>query len=185
MSGAGMTATAFDVPAKDELTVVYEKDGLKVEMLVVDHFPIDPAVGYRFSYKGRTLLISGDTTKQANLQAFSEGIDLLVHEALAPNLLLRMNAAAKKIGNPIMAKITYDVLDYHTSPVEAAEIARDAKVGHLLYYHIVPPMVIPGQDALFLDGAEDIFPEYTIGQDGVSFSLPANSSEIIKTRIGL
>ncbi|AQA19289.1 ribonuclease Z [Halioglobus japonicus] len=185
MSGAGMTAIAFDVPAKDELTVVYEKDGLKVEMLVVDHFPIDPAVGYRFSYKGRTLLISGDTTKQANLQAFSEGIDLLVHEALAPNLLLRMNAAAKKIGNPIMAKITYDVLDYHTSPVEAAEIARDAKVGHLLYYHIVPPMVIPGQDALFLDGAEDIFPAYTIGQDGVSFSLPANSSEIIKTRIGL
>jgi len=25
-----------------------------------------------------------------------------------------------------MAKITYDILDYHASPVEAAETARDA-----------------------------------------------------------
>ena len=69
--------------------------------------------------------------------------------------------------------------------VEAAEIARDAGVGHLLYYHIVPPMMFPGQSALYLNGADDIFPNYTIGQDGVAFSLPANSDGIIQTRDGL
>ena len=90
-----------------------------------------------------------------------------------------------KKGRRIMAKITYDILDYHASPVEAAETARDAGVGHLLYYHIVPPLVIPGQDVLYLDGAEDIFPDYTIGQDGVSFTLPANSDEIRLTRKAL
>jgi ribonuclease Z len=84
-----------------------------------------------------------------------------------------------------MAKVTHDVLDYHTSPVEAAETARDANVGHLLYYHIVPPLVFPGQEALFLNGAEDIFAEYTVGRDGTAFSLPAGSKEIVRTANGL
>ena len=185
MKAAGMQAVSFDKPPTGELVVVYEAEGLKVEMLAVDHSPVEPAVGYRFSYKGRSLLITGDTTKQANIQKFSEGIDLLVHEALAPNLVNMMNAAAKKLDNKIMAKITYDILDYHASPVEAAETARDAGVGHLLYYHIVPPIVIPGQDLLYLNGAEDIFPNYTIGQDGVAFTHPANSNDIIKTSDGL
>ena len=96
-----------------------------------------------------------------------------------------MSEAATKTGNEVMAKITHDVLDYHTSPVEAAETARDAGVGHLLYYHIVPPLVFPGQKTLFLNGAEDVFPDYTVGQDGVAFSLPANSDEIIRTSEGL
>ncbi len=185
MSGAGMTAMPFKKPVMGELNVVYEGDELKIEMLAVDHSPVEPAVGYRFSYKGRSLLISGDTTKQENIRKFSEGIDLLVHEALAPNLVNMMNATAKKLGNTIMEKVTHDILDYHASPAEAAETARDAGVGHLLYYHIVPPLVIPGQDLLYLNGAEDIFPEYTIGQDGVAFTLPVNSDEIIKTSNGL
>ena len=185
LSGAGLEAIPFAKPPMGELELVYEGEGLKVEALAVDHSPVDPAVGYLFTYKGRTLLITGDTTKQDNIQKFSEGIDLLVHEALAPNLLMMMHNAANKTGNKIMAKITVDVLDYHASPVEAAETARDAGVGHLLYYHIVPPLVVPGQKALWLNGAEDIFPEYTVGQDGVSFSLPANSDEIILTRESL
>lgn len=185
MNAAGMQAVPFEKPAMGELTLVYEGDGLKVEMLAVDHSPVEPAVGYRFSYKGRTLLITGDTTKQANIQKFSQGIDLLVHEALAPNLVNMMHDTANKLGNKIMAKITYDILDYHASPVEAAETARDAGVGHLLYYHIVPPLIIPGQDLLYLNGAEEIFPDYTIGEDGVSFTLPANSDEIRLTRKGL
>jgi ribonuclease Z len=185
MKAAGLTAMPFTKPPVGELALVYEGEGLKVEALAVEHSPVDPAVGYRFSYKGRTLLITGDTTKQANIQKFSEGIDLLVHEALAPNLLMMMHDTSKKLGNDIMAKITIDVLDYHASPVEAAETARDAGVGHLLYYHIVPPLVIPGQKALYLNGAEEIFPNYTVGEDGVSFTLPANSDEIRLTRKGL
>ncbi len=185
LSGAGLKAMPFDKPAMGELHTVLEDGDLKVEALAVDHTPVDPAVGYRFSYKGRSLLITGDTVKLANIEQFARGVDLLVHEALAPNLVNMMNAAADKLGNPIMAKITHDILDYHASPVEAAETARDAGVGHLLYYHIVPPLVIPGQKTLFLNGAEKIFPDYTIGEDGVSFSLPAGSDQIIRTRDGL
>ena len=55
----------------------------------------------------------------------------------------------------------------------------------MLYYHIVPPLVIPGQDILFLNGADEIFADYTIGADGVAFSLPSGSDEIIQTANGL
>lgn len=185
LSGAGLTAMPFTKPAMGELETVFADGELKVEALAVDHSPVEPAVGYRFSYKGRTVLITGDTVKLANIEQFASGVDLLVHEALAPNLVNMMHDAAKKNGNEIMAKITHDILDYHASPVEAAETARDAGVGHLLYYHIVPPLIIPGQKTLYLNGAEDIFENYTIGEDGVAFFLPAGSDEIIKTSDGL
>ena len=55
----------------------------------------------------------------------------------------------------------------------------------VLHYHVVPPIMVPGQEALWLTGAGDIFPDYTVGYGGVSFSLPANSSEIIQTRKGM
>ncbi|MCB1708405.1 MAG: MBL fold metallo-hydrolase [Halioglobus sp.] len=185
LSGAGLRAMPFAKPAMGELAIVYDEGGLKVEALAVDHSPVEPAVGYRFSYKGRSLLITGDTIKLANIEKFAKGVDLLVHEALAPNLVNMMHDVAVQGGNKIMAKITQDILSYHASPVEAAETARDAGVGHLLYYHIVPPLVIPGQDLLYLNGAEKIFPDYTIGEDGVSFTLPANSDEIKLIRKGL
>lgn len=185
LSGAGLAAVPFSKPALGELAMLIDDGDLKVEALAVDHSPVDPAVGYRFSYQGRSLLISGDTVKLANIEHFANGVDLLVHEALAPNLVKLMNDTAARLGNKTIEKITHDILDYHASPLEAAQTARDAGVGHLLYYHIVPPLVIPGQKALFLDGAEDVFPDYTVGEDGVEFSLPAGSSEIIRTRNGL
>lgn len=178
LSGAGMEAKPFALPATGQLTTVYDEGEIKIQVLAVDHAPVKPAVAYLFTYKGRTALISGDTAKSANLQKFAQGVDLLVHEALAPNLVNMMNATARKTGNAVMEKITFDILDYHASPVEAAETARDAGVGHLLYYHIVPPLVFPGQETLWLDGAGDIFPDYTVGQDGTAFSLPAGSKEI-------
>ena len=185
MSAAGMTAKPFVTPANGELTIVYEGGGLIVEALRVDHEPVSPAVGYRFTYGGRTLLISGDTAQSDNIGRFAEGIDLLVHEALSPEIIGMMGVTAKSLGNEIMAKVMFDVPDYHASPREAAETARDAGVGHLLYYHVVPPIMVPGQEALWLNGAGDIFPDYTVGYDGVSFSLPANSTEIIQTRKGM
>jgi ribonuclease Z len=185
LSGTGMVANEFVLPEEGTLTTLIDDGGLKIEALAVGHAPVVPAVGYRFTYKDRTLLVTGDTVASANVQKFSQGIDLLVHEALAPNLVNMMHDAAKEIGNKVLAKVTLDILDYHASPVEAAEIARDAGVGHLLYYHIVPPLVIPGQESLFLDGADDIFPDYTVGQDGVMFTLPAGTDDIILLRKGL
>ena len=185
LAGAGMIAREFTTPALGVLETLIDEADLTVEALAVGHAPVVPAVGYRFTYKGRSLLITGDTIAMDNITQFAKGVDLLVHEALAPNLVMQMNDAAKKIGNAVMEKVTIDILDYHASPKQAAQTAKDANVGHLLYYHIVPPLVIPGQKSLFLDGADAVFPNYTIGEDGVVFSLPVGSDEINKVRSGL
>jgi ribonuclease Z len=180
LSGKGMSPVSFEVPKNGTKLTVYEKDGLKVEMFAVNHEPIHPAVGYLFTYKGRTALISGDTTKNENVELFSKNIDLLIHEALSPELLTIMSESADLAGNTSGSKIYYDVLDYHTSPVEVAEIARDAEAKHLLYYHVVPPLDIPGLKTIWLMGVDEIFTNYTVGEDGTLFSLPENSKEIIE-----
>jgi ribonuclease Z len=185
LSGHGMTAVAFPLPADGEITTVYEQEGLKIQMLAVDHAPVSPAVAYLFNYQGRSILISGDTAKSPNLEHFAKGVDLLIHEALSPRLVGIMNTAATNTGNAGMAKITFDILDYHASPVEAAETARDAGVGHLLYYHVVPPLILPGMEAAWLDGVDEVYSDYTMGRDGTAFTLPPNSDEIILTSKGL
>ena len=185
LSGAGMAAQEFATPELGVLKTLINESDLVIEALAVGHAPVEPAVGYRFKYKDRSLLITGDTIAMDNVRQFAKGIDLLVHEALSDNLVMQMNAAAKKVGNNVLEKVTIDILDYHASPIQAAEVARDAEVGHLLYYHIVPPLVFPGQASLYLNGAEDVFPDYTIGKDGLMFSMPAGSDELNKIRSGL
>lgn len=178
-TGAGFRAISFAEPAVGEATVVLEEGGLRVTMFKVDHPPVSPAVGYRFDYKGRSVVISGDTAKSKNLERFAEGVDLLVHEALSPELMGVIQEAAERAGNETMAKIAHDVLDYHASPVEAAETAETVGAGHLLYYHIVPPMPIPGLASVFLDGVDEAYSgPVTLGRDGTSISLPAGSETI-------
>jgi ribonuclease Z len=183
--GAGMTPIEIASPEAGQSRVVYQNGDLRVETITVDHYPVEPAVAYLFHYRGRSVLVSGDTVKSKNIEKFARGIDLLVHEALAPNLVNIMNAAARTVGDQRMAKITHDILDYHATPVQAAETARDAGVGHLLYYHIVPPLTLPGAQAAWLEGVDEVFSDYTVGQDGVTFTLPPDGDEIIKVRSGL
>lgn len=185
LSGAGMRANSFDKPKEGASLILIETSDLRIETFAVDHSPVDPAVGYKFTYKGRTALITGDTVKSDTIIQHSKNIDLLVHEALAPNLVNLMHDTAVKKDVAVLAKVTTDILDYHASPMDAAETAKEAGVKHLLYYHIVPPLVVPGQAQLFLDGAQDVFKDYTIGQDGVLFSLPAGSSDINLVKKGL
>jgi len=180
-TGAGFRALEFEEPALGESTIVLEKNGLRVTMFRVEHPPIVPAVGYRFDYKGRSVVVSGDTRKSKNLEHFAAGVDLLVHEALSPELMGVVQHAAEAVGNQGIAKIAVDVLDYHASPIEVAELAESAGAGHLLYYHIVPPMPIPGLASVFLAGVRDVYGgPVTLGRDGSSISLPAGSDEILE-----
>ncbi len=178
-SGTGMTAHPFASPAPGAAPVVFEANGLLVTAFAVDHDPVRPAVGYRFEYGGRSLVVSGDTAKSANLEAQAQGVDLLVHEALAPQLVKRLHDAAVAAGRANVAKITNDILDYHTAPVEAAKIAQAAGARHLLFYHVVPPLPLPGLDQVFLAGVSDAFAGgVTLGRDGTLISLPKGSSAV-------
>jgi len=180
LASAGLAARPFDLPAEGQGVTVYDQDDIEIEAFAVDHAPVFPAVGYRIRYRGRSAVISGDTSKSDNLIQFAKGADLLAHEALATNIVAIMQRTATDNNQTRIAKIASDIPDYHASPIEAAESAKAAGVRHLLYYHIVPPLRAPGQEALFLNGADAIFPHYTIGYDGTFISLPTQQSDQIE-----
>ncbi len=181
-SGAGGIARPFDMAGL--ATVVLERDGLRITAFKVDHEPIEPAVGYRFDYKGRSLCISGDTKKSPNLEAVCKGVDILVHEALDPELLQTMEASAATNGQVGAAKIFHDIRDYHTTPEEAAESAQTVGAGMLVLSHLVPPLPSRWLYAAFLGDAESRFSgSIVVGEDGMMFSLPAGSKTIDRTRL--
>jgi ribonuclease Z len=178
-SGHDAVAKPFAPPADGESVVVVDEGGLKITAFRVDHRPVEPAVGYRFDYAGRSVLISGDTKKSANLEKFAAGVDLLVHEALAPKLVAVITRGAARAGATNVEKISRDILSYHTTPVEAAQIARDAGAKALLLYHIVPPLPLWPLREAFVEGVADVYDgPVTIGRDGTFFSLPAGSDRI-------
>jgi ribonuclease Z len=178
-AGAGAVARPFRTPGAGEGVTVVENDGLSITAFAVDHAPVVPAVGYRVDYKGRSVLISGDTDKSANLATFATGVDLLVHEALAPQLVALLTEGAQNAGKANVAKITADILTYHASPREVAEVARDVQAQALLFYHIVPPLIVPTMKEIFLEGvAETYTGPVTIGTDGTFMSLPAGTDAI-------
>lgn len=178
-SGAGGTALPFNMPRETEYVVVHAAGGLQISAFKVDHAPTEAAVGYRFDYKGRALVISGDTRKSANVQQFARSADLLVHEAFSPRLMAPYTAAARSAGKHALVRTIKDMVEQHTTPIEAAEIARDAGVKHLLFYHILPPAPLGTNERLFAEGVSTTYSGgFTVGRDGTLISLPAGSNEV-------
>lgn len=185
-SGAGAIAFPFALPEAGEgdSPVVYEKDGLKITAIRVNHGPVSPAVGYRFDYKGRSLVLSGDTSKSPSLIAAAKDADLLVHEALQPKLVALLTVALDAKGLKNTAQITRDIINYHTTPEQAAESAREAGVKQLVLSHIVP--AIPSRffyPAFLGDAPKRFGGPITVGEDGLMFSLPAGSKVIEKKKL--
>lgn len=176
-AAAGAVALPFDTPTTP--TVVYNAGGLRVTAFAVDHRPVQPSVGYRFDYKGRSVVISGDTAPSKTLETASKGADILVHEALNPRMVKILAAQLDKAGRKQTAQIMRDILDYHASPAQAADSARAAGVKMLVLSHVVPSMPSPYLNAAFLDGAGDRFDgPIVVGEDGQYFSLPAGGRDI-------
>lgn len=171
-AAAGAVARELPLPAGEAAVPVFERDGLRVTMFAVDHQPVVPAVGYRFDFAGRSVVVSGDTRKCASVVANARGADLLVHEALQRDMVGRAAAVARRLGRERVAKLAGDIQSYHTSPVEAAEVAREAGVAHLVLTHLVPAPPNRLARRMFLTGVADAYGgEVTLGEDGMRFSL--------------
>lgn len=179
-AGAGTRAVPFALPPADGSPVVVLRDGeLTVSAFRVDHDPVSTAVGYRFDYKGRSIVISGDTAASSAVTRNARGADLLLHDALQPRLVAALTRGLAARGAAGTAKITRDILDYHATPEEAAERARAAGVDMLILTHIVPPLPSRAFHAAFLGDAPSRYAgPIVVGEDGQFFSLPAGSNAI-------
>ena len=141
---------------------------------------MEPAYGYRIDYGGRAAVVSGDTAKVANMVRFSRGADVLVDEGLARELVEMLATALDKSGNARAATMARQVIAYHTSPVEAAEIAKEAGVPLLVFTHEVPPLRNALMRRMFLRGVKAArgTGNTMLGKDGLLISLPKGSKDI-------
>jgi ribonuclease Z len=178
-SGFGATPHAFAISAASPDVVLIDEPDLKVVAFPVDHGPVKPAVGYLFVYKGRKIVVSGDTLPSARVEAEAHGADVLVHEGIAPNLVAVQRQAALAHGRDNIAHILNDILTYHTTPAQAAAIAQRANVRVLLFTHVIPPLPLSGLNGPFLGDAPKIFHgRIIVGRDGDIVTLPAGTHEI-------
>jgi ribonuclease Z len=183
----GMTAhlVVLDGPETDALSrtgLVFDDGTLKVTAIEVDHTPIRPAYAYRFDYKGRSVVITGDLKKHPPLAAAARGADILISEAIARPMVEALQNASTTNGNERTATIMHDIQDYHISPLEAAEIANEAGVKLLAFFHLLPA---PDQfltRRLFGQSISGVRRgDWVLAEDGSLYTLPVGSQEV---RIG-
>ena len=164
----------------DNQLIPNDTPGLEILPFVVDHYPVNSAFGFKISYKGRTIVISGDTIHDGSVQKYSKDVDLLVHSAISIDIVERMRGVAPI---PQLDKILFDIQDYHTTIEEVGEIARDANVKHLLIYHSIPTPRNALMERVFLRPIENIFKDHTLSDDGTIVVMPVENNEIIIDKI--
>ena len=158
---------------------IFAADGVVIDVFEVDHHPISPAYGYRVTYRGLTVVISGDTGYSANLIRAAANADLLVHEALSPGLVSIIGDTASRYQRHGLASVMRDIPDYHASPNDAIRVASEASVGALALTHLIPGLPGSWFDSLFLgDVAKTFRGDLLIMRDGDVISLQGNGPEV-------
>lgn len=165
--------------AKDRRALVLDDGALRITALEVDHAPIVPAYAYRFDYKGRSVVVTGDLKRHPPLARGAAGADLMVSEAISRSMTRSLERAARSAGRGNTAAIMHDVQDYHVSPEEAAWLANQAGVRLLVFYHLLPAPdgFLPRR--LFAQGVNQVRRDgWTVAEDGSLYVLPVGSRDI-------
>jgi ribonuclease Z len=169
-------------PALDRTGRVYDDGALRITAIEVNHAPIAPAYAYRFDYKGRSVVITGDLKNHPPLVRAARDADVLVSEAISRSMTHSLETAAKEVGRDRTGAIMHDVQDYHISPEEAAGLANQANVQLLVFYHLLPAPDGFLARRLFASGVNQIRKgEWTMADDGSLYTLPLGTKTV---RIG-
>lgn len=159
--------TVHELEGVEGLVPIFSRGGVEVSVFEVDHRPVAPALGYRISYGGRTVVVSGDTAYYEPLAEYAKGADLLIHEAMDKAFAARVADISREIGQERTAVLIEDALPNHSTPTDAARIAQSAGVGQLALTHISPPLITPMLRWKFLQSARSEFDGgVVIAEDG-------------------
>lgn len=124
LPAAGIQVVSHDI----KQGVVFNEHGVKVTAFLVDHGPVKPAFGYRVDYHGRSVVLSGDTRFSENLIQHAQGVDVLIHEVIEPDVL------RKRADRPSPAVID-KIVSHHTSPEQAGEVFSRVRPRLAVYSH--------------------------------------------------
>jgi ribonuclease Z len=179
---AALTAHPFGLASAAERTthtadtVLLDDGGLKITAFQVNHEPVYPAVGYRFDYEGRSVAFSGDTIRWPNVVTHAANADVLIHEAQSVDARRILVQAFRRNGQDQLAEVMTDTSRYHTTALDAASVANEAKVRLLVFNHLgsSPPDNLLTR-LIFARGLNKIRAQsqWRIGFDGMIIDLPA------------
>ncbi len=110
--------------------VVYEKDGVRVTAIAVQHGAWKDAFAYRIDTPDRSILISGDTRPSEELVKAAQGVDILIHEVYSA-------AHLKPEDRPGGKDWPRYCREYHTSDVELGALAARIRPRLLILDHII------------------------------------------------
>jgi ribonuclease Z len=157
-----------------EVGTVVEMGDLTITSFLVNHDPIRPAAGYRFDYRGRSVVISGDTTITQGLIEAATGADLLLQDSLSLPIIKTLEKAS---AGSRMQKILHDIQEYHAPTSDLSGLVEQSGVRQLALYHLVPPP----RSALFKKIFSRELPNGTVlTQDGMMFELPVDSKDVLR-----
>jgi ribonuclease Z len=105
---------------------IYKDENVTVDAFKVRHGTWPNAFGYRFTTPDRIIVLSGDAALDTNLEKYSQGADILIHEAYS--------VAGASASAPAWQKY---MSDNHTSTHELGELAARLRPDLLLLYHVV------------------------------------------------
>ena len=141
--------------------VVYDSGGVKVTAVAVPHGGLRHAFAYRLDAGGRSIVISGDTRPNPALERLSAGVDVLVHEVYASEML----KPEPRPGGDVWPQYMHDA---HTSDVELGAIAARVRPKLLVLTHIIR---MGASDSTMLDGVRrgGFGGRVVMGKDGDRF----------------
>lgn len=149
--------------------MVYDRSGVRIVAFEVDHGGEDlPAFGYRIHHRGRSVVLSGDTTFNENLIRHAAGTDLIVHEVTAA-------AGAAAENKEQLKRISAN----HTTPEQAGVVFSRVQPKLAVYNHL---LLFGGAKA------EDLLPAtrrnyagpLVVGEDLMQFEI----GEVIQVQAG-
>ena len=92
----------------------------------------------------------------------------------------QMASGLAMLGNARMRSLMTDTLTYHTTPVEAADLARAAGVKALVLTHLTQaglPFYTPEAFTKGMDAGGKL--DWRLAADGMTIDLPAGSADIV------
>ena len=122
---SGITVVSHDIRSD---SVVFDENGLKVTAFLVDHGVVQPAFGYRVDYRGRSVVLSGDTRVSENLIRHARGTDVLIHEAIDPEMI------RNRPDRPSAATVDA-IIAHHTTPEQAGTVFTRVAPRLAVYSH--------------------------------------------------
>lgn len=140
--------------------VIYNNNGIEVIAFEVDHGSMKPAFGFRVNYKGKSVVISGDTTYSENLIKYAKDTDLLIHEVIAA-----------ESEDEVLSNTFNSIASYHATPEQAAEVFKEVNPKMAVYTHVIS-LGMTDSEADFVERTNEIFNgEVVLGEDLMSFEI--------------